>query len=77
MNLDGMVASRADDLLAPARALLQGQMVSRGQPLLALEAMKMEHAMVVPFQGVVAELSVCEGGQVSENTILVRIRAVG
>jgi 3-methylcrotonyl-CoA carboxylase alpha subunit len=51
----------------------QGDRVSKGQKLLTLEAMKMEHSLVAPFDGVVAELEAVEGGQVSEGTLLVRV----
>jgi len=54
-------------------AVRRGDTVSKGQTLLALEAMKMEHAMLAPFDGVVAELTVAEGDQVAENVTLVRI----
>ncbi len=50
-----------------------GDSVTRGQTLLVLEAMKMEHAMTAPFDGVVAELSAVAGGQVSEGIVLVRL----
>jgi len=53
-----------------------GQVVEKGQKLLALEAMKMEHALTAPFAGVVAELAVAAGDQVAENAPLVRIREV-
>jgi 3-methylcrotonyl-CoA carboxylase alpha subunit len=51
----------------------QGDRVAKGQKLLTLEAMKMEHSLVAPFEGVVAELDAVEGGQVSEGTLLVRV----
>ena len=54
-------------------AVKQGDRVARGQALLVLEAMKMEHALVAPFEGVVEELRVKTGAQVSEGTELVRI----
>jgi 3-methylcrotonyl-CoA carboxylase alpha subunit len=41
--------------------------------LLTLEAMKMEHGLIAPFDGVVTELNVKEGGQVVEGTVLVRV----
>jgi acyl dehydratase/biotin carboxyl carrier protein len=44
-----------------------GEAVRRGQRLVVLEAMKMEHAMTAPFDGVVAELPVREGEQVSRE----------
>ncbi|MDB5668268.1 MAG: acetyl/propionyl/methylcrotonyl-CoA carboxylase subunit alpha [Alphaproteobacteria bacterium] len=51
----------------------QGDSVAKGQKLVTLEAMKMEHSLVAPFDGVVAELNAAEGGQVSEGTLLARI----
>jgi len=54
----------------PVRA---GDAVSKGQTVLALEAMKMEHALLAPFDGVVAELSAAVGDQVAESVMLVRI----
>ena len=47
----------------------------KGERMLVLEAMKMEQALVAPFDGVVAELKVTEGTQVPEATLLVRIEA--
>ena len=51
----------------------QGDRVAKGQKLLTLEAMKMEHAMAAPFEGVVAELAARAGEQVTEGTVLVRV----
>lgn len=56
-----------------AVAVTAGQAVTKGQKLLTLEAMKMEHSLVAPFDGVVAELNAAEGGQVSEGVLLARI----
>ena len=50
-----------------------GQAVTKGQKLLTLEAMKMEHTLLAPFDGVVAELNAVAGGQVSVEALLVRI----
>jgi acetyl/propionyl-CoA carboxylase alpha subunit len=54
-------------------SVTQGETVTQGQTLLALEAMKMEHALIAPFDGSVAELSATVGEQVAENVVLVRI----
>ena len=55
-----------------------GQAVVKGERMLVLEAMKMEQALLAPFDGVVAELKVNEGAQVPEGTLLARIdRAEG
>jgi acetyl/propionyl-CoA carboxylase alpha subunit len=52
-----------------------GQAVAKGAKLVTLEAMKMEHGLTAPFDGVVAEVSATAGAQVSEGTVLVRLEA--
>jgi len=54
-------------------AVEAGQAVVKGQTLLTLEAMKMEHALAAPFDGVVVELSAVAGGQVSEGVVLAKL----
>jgi 3-methylcrotonyl-CoA carboxylase alpha subunit len=54
-----------------------GDRVAKGQKLLTLEAMKMEHSLVAPFDGTVAELNAEAGGQVSEGKLLVRVEREG
>lgn len=50
-----------------------GDTVTKGQKLLVLEAMKMEHALTAPFDGTVAELTVAVGSQVQVEALLVRV----
>jgi len=50
-----------------------GDSVTKGQKLLTLEAMKMEHGLVAPFDGTVAELNATTGAQVQVDALLVRI----
>ncbi len=52
-----------------------GQAVTRGQALVTLEAMKMEHVLTAPFDGTVEQLSVALGDQVSEGVVLVQLAA--
>ncbi|MBS0315258.1 MAG: methylcrotonoyl-CoA carboxylase, partial [Proteobacteria bacterium] len=54
-----------------------GTAVTKGQKLVTLEAMKMEHTLTAPFDGTVAELNATAGAQVSEGTLLVRVEAAG
>lgn len=56
-----------------AVAVTAGDKVAKGQKLLTLEAMKMEHSLVAPFDGIVAEFNAAQGGQVSEGALLARI----
>ncbi|MBO9623102.1 MAG: acetyl/propionyl/methylcrotonyl-CoA carboxylase subunit alpha [Sphingomonas sp.] len=52
-----------------------GAAVAKGQRLVTLEAMKMEHGLTAPFDGTVAELNAEPGAQVSEGALLVRVEA--
>lgn len=51
----------------------KGEKVAKGQRLLTLEAMKMEHSLTAPFDGTVAELSAKPGAQVAEGTLLAKV----
>ena len=53
--------------------VVAGGSVAKGQKLVTLEAMKMEHTLTAPFDGVVAALSAEEGAQVSEGALLARV----
>jgi len=50
-----------------------GEKVAKGQRLLTLEAMKMEHALTAPFDGTVADLTAAQGQQVNAGQILVKV----
>jgi 3-methylcrotonyl-CoA carboxylase alpha subunit len=50
-----------------------GDKVSKGQPLAVMEAMKMEHTIAAPADGVVQELLYAPGDQVSEGAELLKI----
>jgi acetyl/propionyl-CoA carboxylase alpha subunit len=54
-----------------------GEEVAADQPLLVLEAMKMELEIVAPTAGVVAHLGVAEGSQVEAGAILAVIKESG
>ncbi|HEY7487616.1 MAG TPA: biotin carboxylase N-terminal domain-containing protein [Streptosporangiaceae bacterium] len=71
---EGLVAPGS--LLAPmpgsvVRVLAeQGADITEGQPIVDLEAMKMEHRIVAPSSGVLTELNVREGQQVESGAVL-------
>ena len=48
-------------------AVKAGDKVSKGQALAVMEAMKMEHTIAAPGDGVVAELMYAPGDQVAEG----------
>ena len=50
-----------------------GDTVSAGQPLVWLEAMKMEHTITAPVTGVLTELGVAVGQQVDVGAVLARV----
>ena len=50
-----------------------GAAVRKGDTLLVLESMKMEHAMVAPFDGTVQEVSCAKGEQVMPGKVLVQL----
>jgi 3-methylcrotonyl-CoA carboxylase alpha subunit len=70
-----------DAVLAPMPGLVgtvhavEGTLVRRGEPLVVLEAMKMEHVLIAPRDGRVAEVLVAAGDQVADGAVLVRIGA--
>lgn len=55
-------------------AVSAGDVVRNGQPLLWLEAMKMEHPVRAPVDGVVGELPVSEGETVDVGAVLAVVR---
>lgn len=67
----------ASSMRAPMPGLVKvvraakGDMVRKGQPLLVLEAMKMEHSIAASHDGVIDDIAV-EGSQVTDGTVLVR-----
>jgi len=73
----------AGSLLAPMPGLVLrvfaevGAAVVAGQPLLVLEAMKMEQTVSAPADGVVAELHAKAGDQVSTGQVLAVVEAEG
>ena len=56
----------------PAKA---GDTVTKGQPIIVLEAMKMEHALTAPFDGVVGEIGFAVGDQVTADALLAKVEA--
>jgi acetyl/propionyl-CoA carboxylase alpha subunit len=55
-------------------SVAEGAQVRRGDILVVIEAMKMEHGLAAPFDGVVEGLSAAVGDQVREGEPLARVR---
>ncbi|HXV29032.1 MAG TPA: biotin carboxylase N-terminal domain-containing protein, partial [Sinorhizobium sp.] len=68
-----------DELIAPMPGLIKmvrvgaGEAVAKGQPLVVMEAMKMELTLSATREGTVASVLVAEGAQVREGTVLVTL----
>jgi 3-methylcrotonyl-CoA carboxylase alpha subunit len=75
----GHASAHDGDILAPmpgkviAVDVAEGDAVAKGQRLMVLEAMKMEHALTAPFDGTVTELTAREGQQVQVEALLARV----
>ena len=54
-------------------AVMAGDVVKKGQALAVMEAMKMEHTIAAPTDGMVAELLFAPGDQVTEGAELLRL----
>ena len=79
----GDAGAAAGSLVAPMPgsvvrvAVEPGQEVERGQPLVVVEAMKMEHTVAAPRAGRVAEVRVAQGEQVDGGRVLVVLEEAG
>ncbi|MFZ2239647.1 MAG: biotin/lipoyl-containing protein, partial [Gordonia amarae] len=80
---DPSAVQKPGSLLAPMPgsviriAVAEGDQVTAGQPLIWLEAMKMEHTISAPADGVVEALAVTEGQQLSVGDVLAVIAEEG
>ena len=80
-SLAGAEADQAggDAIIAPMPGLVKvvsaevGASVAKGEALLVLEAMKMEHTLAAPRDGVVAEVLTAVGDQVTDGTLLLAL----
>ncbi|MET8868762.1 biotin carboxylase N-terminal domain-containing protein [Nonomuraea sp. NPDC004580] len=71
---DGVVRSPMPGTVLLVKAQ-QGERVSAGQPLVVVEAMKMEHTVTAPCEGVVSELPVQAGQPVDMDAVLAVVTA--
>jgi acetyl/propionyl-CoA carboxylase alpha subunit len=73
---DPATVPRGGSLLAPMPGVITrvlaapGATVAAGQPLVVLEAMKMEHTVAAPSDGVLAEVATAAGEQVEAGQVL-------
>ncbi|WP_417711951.1 biotin carboxylase N-terminal domain-containing protein [Roseibium aggregatum] len=79
LSADEEAGGADDQLVAPMPGLVKvlnaraGEAVTKDQPLVILEAMKMEHTLKAPRDGVIGEVLVAEGEQVTDGTVLLAL----
>ena len=79
LSLHETASSNANSITAPMPGLVKellakpGQSVEKGDPLLILEAMKMEHSLTAPRDGTIAEVMTTQGAQVEGDAVLIRL----
>ncbi|PDS75250.1 acetyl/propionyl/methylcrotonyl-CoA carboxylase subunit alpha [Rhizobium sp. L43] len=69
---DGAILSPMPGLVISVD-VAEGDHVAKGDRLLTVEAMKMEHSLRAPFDGIVGKLQVSTGTRVSENQLVVTV----
>ncbi|MBX5128948.1 acetyl/propionyl/methylcrotonyl-CoA carboxylase subunit alpha [Rhizobium lentis] len=69
---DGAILSPMPGLVISVE-VTEGDRVAKGDRLLTVEAMKMEHSLRAPFDGLVGKLQVSTGARVSENQLVVTV----
>ena len=73
---DPSAVAQVGSLLAPMPGTVVrvevavGDHVEAGAPILAIEAMKMEHSIYAPARGVVTEITIAVGAQVDSGSVL-------
>lgn len=77
LGLDNMNASKVNEIKAPMPGLVldirvtEGQEIKKGDPVLVLEAMKMENILKSPTDGTVKKINVKKGIAVEKNQVLI------
>lgn len=78
LGMSDLTANKVNDLKAPMPGLIlsinieAGQEVKKGEPLLILEAMKMENVIKSPTDGTISQILVKHGQSVEKNQVLIQ-----
>ncbi len=78
LGMDKTTSTEANELSAPMPGLIleirvkEGDEVSKGDPVVVLEAMKMENVIKSPGSGTVMAIAVKTGDNVEKNQVLIR-----
>jgi acetyl/propionyl-CoA carboxylase alpha subunit len=77
LGMDVLASSKVNEMKAPMPGLVvdvrvtEGQEILKGDPLLVLEAMKMENILKSPADGKVKKINVSKGDKVEKNQVLI------
>jgi biotin carboxyl carrier protein len=77
LGLDSLNAKKVNEIKAPMPGLvldirvLEGDAVKKGDPILVLEAMKMENIIKSPTDGIIKKINVKKGLAVEKNQVLI------
>lgn len=78
MGMDALATTKVKDLKAPMPGLVLdipvsiGDEVKKGQPLIVLEAMKMENVLKAEGEGTISDIAILKGDSVEKNQILIQ-----
>jgi len=78
LGMDHLAEETVNDITAPMPGLIldvhvsAGQEIKKGDPVLILEAMKMENVIKAPGDGTIGEVTVKKGDSVEKNQVLIR-----
>lgn len=78
LGLDALASKKVNDIKAPMPGMVlnilvtEGQEVKKGDPLIVLEAMKMENILKSPSDGIVKKIAINKGVAVEKNQLLIQ-----
>lgn len=78
LGLDSLASKKVNDIKAPMPGMVlnvlvtEGQEVKKGDPLIVLEAMKMENILKSPSDGTVKKIAINKGVAVEKNQLLIQ-----
>jgi len=78
LGLDSLASKKVNDIKAPMPGMVltilvtEGQEIKKGDPLIVLEAMKMENVLKSPTDGIVKKIAVNKGIAVEKNQVLIQ-----
>ncbi|HLP32580.1 MAG TPA: biotin/lipoyl-containing protein [Bacteroidia bacterium] len=79
LGMDNLSAAKMNDIKAPMPGMVlsvlvkAGQTIEKGEPLLVLEAMKMENILKSPGSGVIKKVAVAAQDKVEKNQVLISL----